>query len=54
LPADQRAALVLAGMGAHSHEQVAEMIGVPRERVKALVFQARESLKRRRHLAQAA
>jgi len=44
LPDDQRAALVLAEMDALSHEQVGAVLGVPREKVKALVFQARESL----------
>jgi RNA polymerase sigma factor (sigma-70 family) len=44
LPDDQRAALVLAEMGALSHEQIADVIGVPTDKVKALVFQARESL----------
>ncbi len=44
LPTDQRSALVLAGLGAYSHEQVAQMLGIPRSRVKALIFQARESL----------
>jgi RNA polymerase sigma factor (sigma-70 family) len=44
LPEDQRTALVLAGLGTLSHQQVAETIGVPANKVKALVFQARESL----------
>jgi RNA polymerase sigma factor (sigma-70 family) len=44
LPEDQRAALVLAEVDALSHEEVAAALGVPREKVKALVFQARESL----------
>lgn len=44
LPEDQRTALVLAGMGTLDHEQVAETLGVPTSKVKALVFQARESL----------
>ena len=44
LPDDQRAALVLAELDALSHEQIGEALGVPREKVKALVFQARESL----------
>jgi len=44
LPADQRAALVLAELESLSHEQIGEALGVPREKVKALVFQARESL----------
>lgn len=44
LPDDQRAALVLTEMGALSHDEVAEALGVRRDKVKALVFQARESL----------
>ena len=44
LPDEQRAALVLAEIDALSHEQIGEALGIPREKVKALVFQARESL----------
>jgi RNA polymerase sigma factor (sigma-70 family) len=44
LPDDQRAALVLAELDALTHEEVGNVLGVPREKVKALVFQARESL----------
>src|SRR5665809_20828 len=44
LPDEQRAALVLAELGAVSHEEIASVLGVPREKVKALVFQARTSL----------
>jgi len=44
LPDDQRAALVLSELGALSHDEVAIGLGVRREKVKALVFQARESL----------
>lgn len=44
LPDDQRAALVLSELGALSHEEVAGVLGVRRDKVKALVFQARESL----------
>jgi RNA polymerase sigma factor (sigma-70 family) len=44
LPDDQRAALVLAELGAGSHEEIATVLDVPREKVKALVFQARTSL----------
>jgi RNA polymerase sigma factor (sigma-70 family) len=44
LPDDQRAALVLFELGDHSQEEIAEVLGVRREKVKALVFQARESL----------
>ncbi|MHB8657522.1 MAG: RNA polymerase sigma factor [Solirubrobacteraceae bacterium] len=44
LPDEQRAALILAELDSLSHEQIAEVLEVPREKVKALVFQARESL----------
>lgn len=44
LPDDQRAALVLAELGALTHDEVAAVLGVRRDKVKALVFQARESL----------
>jgi RNA polymerase sigma factor (sigma-70 family) len=44
LPEEQRAALVLAELGALSHEEIAGVLEVPRAKVKALVFQARESL----------
>jgi|SRR5579884_3370873 len=44
LPHDQRAALVLAELDALSHEQIGEVLGVPKGKVKALVFQAREAL----------
>jgi len=44
LPDDQRAALVLAEAGDVSHEEIAVVLDVPREKVKALVFQARSSL----------
>jgi RNA polymerase sigma factor (sigma-70 family) len=44
LPEEQRAALVLFELGDHSHDEIAEILGVRREKVKALVFQARESL----------
>ena len=44
LPDDQRAALVLAEMGALSHDEIGSVIGVPSGKVKALVYQARESL----------
>jgi RNA polymerase sigma factor (sigma-70 family) len=44
LPPDQRAALVLFEVGDHSHEEIAAVLGVRREKVKALVFQAREAL----------
>jgi RNA polymerase sigma factor (sigma-70 family) len=44
LPDDQRAALVLAELGAVSHDEIAQVLDCPREKVKALVFQARSSL----------
>jgi RNA polymerase sigma factor (sigma-70 family) len=48
LPEDQRAALVLAELGALSHDEIAEVLGCPKGKVKALVFQARSSLGARR------
>ncbi len=44
LPDDQRTALVLAELGTLSHQEIAATLGVPASKVKALVFQARESL----------
>jgi RNA polymerase sigma factor (sigma-70 family) len=44
LPEEQRAALVLAEVGGVSHDEIAQVLGVQREQVKALVFQARSSL----------
>ena len=44
LPEDQRAALVLAEVGDLPHDEIAVVIGCPKEKVKALVFQARTSL----------
>ena len=44
LPEDQRGALVLAELGDLSHKQIADVLGCPVARVKALVFQAREGL----------
>ena len=44
LPDLQRAALVLAELGGCSHEEVATVLAVPRDKVKALVFQGRSSL----------
>ena len=44
LPEDQRAALVLSELGDMSHDEIADVIGCRREKVKALVFQARSSL----------
>lgn len=48
LPDEQRAALILAELGAHSHEEIAVILGVPTTKIKALVFQAREALSNRR------
>ena len=44
LPEEQRAALVLAELGALSHDEIGVTLGVRKDKVKALVFQARESL----------
>jgi len=44
LPEDQRAALLLAELGALDHAGIAAVLGCPREKVKALVFQARSAL----------
>lgn len=44
LPDDQRSALVLAEVDARTHDEIGHVLGVPRTKVKALVFQARESL----------
>ena len=44
LPDDQRAALVLAELGDLDHGDIAAVVGCPKEKVKALVFQARSSL----------
>ena len=48
LPTDQRAALVLFELGDHSHSEIAALLGVRREKVRALIFQAREALTRSR------
>ena len=48
LPADQRAALTLFELGDLSQAEIAGALGVERDRVKALVFQARSSLSDRR------
>jgi RNA polymerase sigma factor (sigma-70 family) len=53
LPEDQRAALVLFELGDESHAQIAAVLGVRREKVKALVFQAREALMRARDAREA-
>jgi RNA polymerase sigma factor (sigma-70 family) len=44
LPDDQREALVLAELHGNSHSDVAEILGCERQKVKSLVFQARNSL----------
>ena len=44
LPEDQRSALVLSELGDMSHDEIADVLGCRREKVKALVFQARSSL----------
>src|SRR5436305_725023 len=44
LPEDQRTALVLAELGDLDHAEIAGVIGCSKDKVKALVFQARSSL----------
>jgi RNA polymerase sigma factor (sigma-70 family) len=44
LPVDQRSALLLSELGALSHDEIAGVVGCPKGKVKALVFQARSSL----------
>jgi RNA polymerase sigma factor (sigma-70 family) len=44
LPDDQRAALVLAELGDVSHGDIAAVLDCPKDKVKALVFQARSAL----------
>ncbi len=44
LPPDQRAALLLTELGDMSHDEIGAVLGCRREKVKALVFQARSSL----------
>jgi len=48
LPADQRAALLLAELGDLSHPEVAGVLGCEVPKVKALVFRARSGLMERR------
>jgi RNA polymerase sigma factor (sigma-70 family) len=48
LSEDQRAALLLAELQAHSHEQIAVILDVPTAKVRALIFQARATLMSRR------
>ena len=44
LPEDQRSALVMSELEHLTHAEIASVLEVPRDKVKALVFQARESL----------
>jgi RNA polymerase sigma factor (sigma-70 family) len=44
LPDEQRAALVLSELGALGHDEIAQVLDCPKDKVKALVFQARSSL----------
>jgi RNA polymerase sigma factor (sigma-70 family) len=44
LPEDQRAALVLSELGDMEHAEVAEVLGCRRDKVRALVYQARAAL----------
>jgi len=44
LPEEQRSALVLSELDDLSHEEIGAVVGVRRDKVKALVFQAREAL----------
>ena len=44
LPEDQRAALVLSEIGDLGHDEIARVLDVEKDKVKALVFQARSSL----------
>lgn len=48
LPEDQRAALVLSEIGDLGHDEIAGVLDVPKDKVKALVFQARSSLQQSR------
>ncbi|MBW3653194.1 MAG: sigma-70 family RNA polymerase sigma factor [Actinobacteria bacterium] len=48
LPDDQRAALILAELGAQPYDEIALALAVPPGKIKALVFQARETLASRR------
>jgi RNA polymerase sigma factor (sigma-70 family) len=44
LPDDQRAALVLSQLDDLSHDEIARILGCPRDKVRAIVFQARSAL----------
>jgi RNA polymerase sigma factor (sigma-70 family) len=48
LPEDQRAALVLSEIGDLGHDEIGDVLDVPKDKVKALVFQARSSLQQSR------
>jgi RNA polymerase sigma factor (sigma-70 family) len=48
LPEDQRAALVLSELGDLGHDEIGRVLDVPKDKVKALVFQARSSLQQSR------
>ena len=48
LPDDQRAALVMFELGDYSHAEIASVLNVRCDKVKALIFQAREGLMRGR------
>jgi RNA polymerase sigma factor (sigma-70 family) len=54
LPEDQRSALILTQLGTLKHEEVGRVLGVPTEKVRALVFQARNSLISARHARETA
>jgi RNA polymerase sigma factor (sigma-70 family) len=44
LPEEQRAALILSELGELQHAEVAQVLGCERDKVRALVFQARSTL----------
>jgi RNA polymerase sigma factor (sigma-70 family) len=44
LPEEQRTALVMSELKTFSHAEIADVLGCPPQRVKSLVFQARQSL----------
>ena len=53
LPEDQRAALILFELEDRRHDEIAQVLGVKRDKVKALVFQAREGLQRAKRAREA-
>src|SRR3954452_16094986 len=53
LPEEQRAALVLFELEDRRHDEIAQVLGVKRDKVKALVFQAREGLQRAKRAREA-